>query len=51
MIVSCEMARVAMKIHAYFREKMVNGLYRTSEIALFIPNWAKKAGMRAEDID
>jgi hypothetical protein len=46
MIVSCEMARLSMKIHAYFREKMLNAYYKDSEIALFIPEWAKKGGMQ-----
>lgn len=51
MIVSCEMARVSMKMHAYFREKIVNGLERNGDIALFIPEWAKKQGVKIEDID
>lgn len=51
MIVSCEMARISMKIHAYFREKMINALYREGEIALFIPDWAKKLGTIIEDLD
>jgi hypothetical protein len=51
MILTAEMARMSMKMHAYFREKIVNGLNKDGEIALFIPDWAKKQGQRVEDID
>jgi len=44
MILTAEMARMSMKMHAYFREKMVNGINREGEIAKFIPQWAKKLG-------
>jgi hypothetical protein len=37
MILTAEMARMSMKMHAYFREKMVNGINREGEIAKFIP--------------
>lgn len=37
MILTAEMARMSMKMHAYFREKMVNGINRDGEIAKFIP--------------
>jgi hypothetical protein len=51
MIASCEMARISMKMHAYFREKMINCVYKKKDIALFIPDWAKRHGMKEEDID
>lgn len=44
MILTAEMARMSMKMHAYFREKMVNGINREGEIAKFIPQWAEKMG-------
>ncbi len=37
MILTAEMARMSMKMHAYFREKIVNGINRDGEIAKFIP--------------
>jgi hypothetical protein len=40
LIVTAEMARLCMKMHAYFREKIVNGLPKYSEVANFIPQWA-----------
>jgi hypothetical protein len=51
MIVSCEMARLSMKMHAYFREKILNAILKDSSIALFIPEWAKKQGMKVQDLD
>jgi|LauGreDrversion4_2_1035121.scaffolds.fasta_scaffold233547_2 hypothetical protein len=42
MIVSVEMARLSMKVHAYFREKTMNGIFKDGDIALFIPEWAKR---------
>lgn len=51
MIVSCEMARLSMKMHAYFREKILNAIMRESSISLFIPEWAQKQGMKVEDLD
>lgn len=51
LIISCEMARISMKMHAYLREKTVNGMYEHGEIALFIPDWAKKQGVKVEDLD
>ena len=44
MIVTAEMARMSMKVHAYFREKLINGINKDGEIAKFIPQWAKKMG-------
>jgi len=44
LIVSVEMARIAMKVHAYFREKVVNVVKKDSDIATFIPEWARKMG-------
>lgn len=40
-----------MKMHAYFREKILNAILKDSQIALFIPEWAKKQGMKVEDLD
>ena len=40
-----------MKMHAYLREKTVNGMYKDGEVALFIPEWAKKLGVKIEDLD
>lgn len=51
MIVSCETARIAMKMHAYFREKMLNCLYKNGDVAKFIPQWAVRQGQKIEDID
>lgn len=45
------MSRCAMKVHAYFREKIVNGINRNSEYTRFIPEWAKKQGVKEEDLD
>ena len=45
------MARSSMKMHAYFREKMLNAMYREGSVARFIPEWAKKNGVKLEDID
>jgi hypothetical protein len=36
-IVTAEMARMSMKIHAYYREKIINGLEKYSDVANFIP--------------
>ena len=46
MIVSVEMARLLMKVHAYFREKIVNSINKDGEVSLFIPEWAKRQGMK-----
>lgn len=51
MVVSCEMARAGMKVHAYYREKIINGLNRHGDIAKFIPEWAKKQGVKESDLD
>jgi len=40
-----------MKVHAYFREKTINGINKNGEIALFIPDWAKKLGIKESDLD
>ena len=45
------MARVSMKMHAYLREKVVNGMVEYGDVALFIPEWAKKQGVKVEDLD
>ena len=50
-IVTCEMARVSMKMHAYLREKYINCIEKNGDIALFIPEWAKKLGTKVEDLD
>lgn len=42
MVVSCEMCRLSMKMHAYFREKLIYGRKGMEEIGDFIPEWAKK---------
>lgn len=47
MFASVEMARLNMKVHAYFREKVINGLNKDGEVALFVPEWAKRSGMKA----
>jgi hypothetical protein len=39
MIVVCEMARMSMKVHAYFREKMLYGR-KDKQYGEFIPGWA-----------
>lgn len=52
MIISCEMARMSMKIHAYFREKMVFAKSRKNDaIANYIPDWAAKRGITIDDLD
>jgi hypothetical protein len=51
MIVSCEMARMGMKVHAYFREKMLLAVYPENSYAKFIPNWAEKLGTKESDLD
>lgn len=51
MIVSCEMARMSMKTHAYFREKVVIGCKLHLEFAKFIPGWAKRRGQKESDLD
>jgi len=50
-VVSAELARVSMKVHAYFREKMINGINKDGEMARFIPEWAKKLGVKESDLD
>lgn len=50
MIVSCEMVRMSMKMHAYLREKLVLGR-PDIECATFIPEWAKRKGVTIKDLD
>ena len=50
-VTSAEMARVTMKVHAYFREKIINGVNKDGYYATFIPDWAIKAGITIEDLD
>ena len=40
LIITAEMARLSMKMHAYYREKVVNGLSKYDDVANFIPQWA-----------
>eukprot|EP00347_Sterkiella_histriomuscorum_P008862 403343458 len=51
LVVSAEMARCGMKVHAYFREKILNGIHRNSELSLYIPQWAAKQGIQVGDLD
>lgn len=51
MIVSCEMARMSMKSYSYFREKMINAVLVNNPYQKFIPEWAKKMGIKEEDLD
>jgi hypothetical protein len=51
MIVSCEMARMSMKMHAYFREKLIIGTGRMDDLAKFIPTFASKRGITENDLD
>lgn len=51
LIVSVEMARISMKVHAYLREKVVNVVKKDNDIATFIPEWARKMGQTVEDLD
>lgn len=51
MIVSCEMARISMKLHAYFREKMVNAVVKDKSLTEFIPEWGHKLGITVEELD
>ena len=45
MIITSETARISMKVHSYFREKMLNGINKDSHWAKFIPEWAVKSGV------
>lgn len=45
------MSRTSMKVHAYFREKIINGINKDGEVAHFIPDWAKKLGVKFSDVD
>lgn len=51
MVISAETARISMKVHAYFREKMLNGVNKDSHWAKFIPDWAAKVGVTEKDLD
>jgi len=44
-ILQAEMARFLMKAHAYFREKVLYGLFPDSEVATYIPRWATRKGV------
>lgn len=50
-VTSAEMARVTMKVHAYFREKIINGVNKDGYYATFIPEWAVKSGITIQDLD
>jgi len=45
LIVYAEIARMSMKVHAYYREKVLYGIYSDSVYAKFIPKWAANAGV------
>jgi len=59
MVVSCEMVRMSMKMHAYLREKMLYGRNNKQKqadaevktYAEFIPKWAEKHGVEISDLD
>ena len=48
-IVSCEMVRICMKMHSYFREKLMNA--QPNEWALYIPPHMLKQGVTVEDLN
>lgn len=45
------MVRMFMKVHSYFREKMVYGIYSESEFANFIPKWAADKGVTIDQLN
>lgn len=49
MILTCEMARFSMKMHAYFREKLLH--CTPNQYKTFVPNFAKKKGVTFEDLN
>lgn len=51
LVVSCEMARMSMKLHSYFREKLIHGILQNPEIEKFIPEWAQKQGLTEQDLN
>lgn len=48
-VLTCEMARFAMKIHGYFREKMLH--CTPNKYKEFIPKFAQKRGIKYEDLN
>lgn len=42
---------MTMKVHSYFREKIINGLNKDGYYATFIPEWAVKSGITRADLD
>lgn len=48
LILQCEMARFAMKIHAYYREKLLYG--RENKYRYFVPEFASKRGVTLQDM-
>ena len=51
LILSSEMARTSMKMHAYFREKLVLGRGGPTEMGKYIPPYAAKIGVTEKDLD
>lgn len=51
LIVSCEMARIGMKMHAYTRDKLVHGLPCNKRFAEFVPKFAAAKGVTPADLD
>jgi len=44
------MARFLMKAHAYVREKLLYGMHANSELASFIPQWARRRGVTLQHV-
>lgn len=42
---------MTMKVHSYFREKVINGFNKDGYYATFIPEWAAKSGITRADLD
>ena len=40
-----------MKTYSYFREKMMFAVYPNNPYVKFIPEWAKKMGVKEDDLD
>ena len=49
LILTCEMARFGMKIHAYYREKLLYG--RENEYRHYIPEFVQKRGITSDDLN
>lgn len=49
MILTCEMARLAMKTHAYYREKLLH--CTDNPYIKFVPEFAKKRGVTVEQLN